>query len=364
MRRWYVRTMLARLCFVVVLTLAGCALCLASVASAGAGAPSATQLRAKDPGALLAGNTIVVQTPAARVFGVPKRRNHVAALGAGSTIFGGLRADVLAARAPRVTIRGGAGRDIIHGGRDGTLIGGPGADLVTATRGGATVRAGDGDVVALSGRRDRVVCPPGTSRLLIMRAPGTTVAPACRRGDARVRALAAPAKRPPAARAEVITGDGSNDSPFTAPCDDPGDVDCTVSAFPSRGLSDPWANEYVPAYECPSDHPYLVSKEYAPPFTNWGPGVEIQEDDPVRPINVSITSLKLLQPPLANVFGGTFTGFPNSSATNWLWGGSHWYKVVLHCTSDKCHGTDQVGAPPGCGAGAAQQVAQRRRVSG
>lgn len=355
--------MQARACSAVVLTLAIATLCLGAVAPAGARGPSATQLRAKDPGALQAGNTIVAQTRGARVFGVPRRRNHVAALGAGSTILGGLRGDVLAARAPRVTIRGGAGRDVIHGGPDGTLIGGPGADQVTATRGGATVRAGSGDVVVLSGRRDRVLCPPGTSRLLIMRAPGTTVPPACRRGDTRVRALAEAAKPPPS-RAEVITGDGSNDSPFTAPCDDPGNVDCTVSAFPDRGLSGAWANEYIPAYQCPSDHPYMVSKEYAPSFTNWGPGVEIQEDDSSRPINVSITGLRLLEAPLANVFGGTYTGFPSSSATNWLWGGSHWYKVVLHCTSDKCHGTDQVGAPPGCGGGAGRQLAHRWRVSG
>jgi hypothetical protein len=238
------------------------------------------------------------------------------------------------------------------------LIGGPGADLITATRGGATVKAGAGDVVVVSGRGDRVVCPSGARGLLIRRSPGTTVAPACRQGGARVRALTA-AVKPPAARAEAVTGNGSNDSPFTAPCDDPEDVDCTVSAFPERGLSDAWANEYVPAYQCPTDHPYLVSKRYAPPFTAWGAGVEIQEDDPARPIAVSISGQRLLDPPLANVFGGTYTGYPNSSATNWLWGGSHWYKVVLHCTSDKCHSTDNVGAPPGCGGSARRRIAGR-----
>jgi hypothetical protein len=261
----------------------------------------------------------------------------------------------------RVTLRDRGGRDVIHGGPDGTLIGGPAADLVTATRGGAKVKAGPGDVVILGGRGDRVVCRSGARGLVIRRSSGTAVDPACRRGGARVRPLARRVAKPPASRAALVTGDGSDDNPFTAPCDDPGDVDCTVSAFPHRGLSGAWANEFVPAYECPTDHPYLVSKEYAPPFTSWGAGVEIQEDDSRFPIGVSISSERLLQPPLANVFGGTYTGYPNSSATNWLWGGSHWYKVVLHCTSDKCHSTDNVGPPPGCGSGANRQIAGRGR---
>jgi hypothetical protein len=353
--------MLARAYFVVVLALAVSATLAGLVAAAAANGPTATQLAARDPGALHGGNTIVVTTPRAQVFGVPGRRNHVAALGAGATIHGGSRADELAARAPRVILSGRGGRDVIHGGPDGTLIGGRGADLVTATRGGAKVNAGAGDVVVLKGRGDRVVCRSGARGVVILRSSGTAVDPACRRGGARVRALASRAAKPPASRAALVTGDGSNGSPFTAPCDDPGDVDCTVSAFPHRGLSGAWANEFVPAYECPTDHPYLVSKDYAPPFTSWGAGVEIQEDDSRFPIGVSISSQRLLQPPLANVFGGTYTGYPNSSATNWLWGGSHWYKVVLHCTSDKCHSTDNVGPPPGCGSGANRQIAGRGR---
>jgi hypothetical protein len=353
--------MLARAYLVAALALAGSAACPGLVAPAAAGGPPAAQLTAKDPGALLGGTTIVVAKPGAHLFGVPERRNHLAALGAGATVDGGSRADVLAARAPRVTLRGRAGRDVIHGGPDGMLIGGPGADLLTATRGGAKVQAGAGDVVVLEGRGDRVVCRSGARGVVVLRSPGTAVEPACRRGGARVRALAARSAKPPASREGLVTGDGSDENPFTAPCDDPGDVDCTVSAFPHRGLSGSWANEYVPAYECPADHPYLVSKEYAPPFTSWGAGVEIQEDDSRFPIDVSITSQRLLQPPLANVFGGTYTGYPNSSATNWLWGGSHWYKVVLHCTSDKCHSTDMVGPPPGCGSGARRQIAGRGR---
>jgi hypothetical protein len=348
--------MLARTCAVLVLALAWSLLGPASLA--GARSPAASRLAAKDPGALSGGSTIVVTKPRVRVFGVPRRSNHVAALGAGASVYGGARADELAARGPRVTLRGRGGRDVIHGGRDGTLIGGPGADLLTAARSGATVRAGPRDVVLLRGRGARVVCRSGTRGLVVLRRPRTRVDPACRRGDVRIGKLRTGSARRPASRATVVTGDGSNANPFTAPCDDPGGVDCTVSAFAARPLSGSWKNEYVPAYECPTDHPYLLNKVYSPPFTSWGFGVEIQEDESVFPINVSISGQRLLDPPLANVFGGTYTGFPNSSATNWLWGGSHWYKAVLHCTSDKCRSTDNVGPPPGCD-GAARAVGRR-----
>jgi hypothetical protein len=70
--------------------------------------------------------------------------------------------------------------------------------------------------------------------------------------------------------------------------------------------------------------------------------VEIREDQSDFAISVSITGQLLVDMPYPNdVFGGTQTGFPNSSATNWLWGGTHWYKVVLHCTSNPCRSTDR-----------------------
>ena len=36
------------------------------------------------------------------------------------------------------------------------------------------------------------------------------------------------------ALASTVTGDGSNGSPFVAPCANPGLVDCTVTAFKTR----------------------------------------------------------------------------------------------------------------------------------
>jgi hypothetical protein len=257
--------MLVRTCVLLVLAVALSPLGPGPVATAGARGPPAPGLVAKDPGALRGDNTIVISTPGARVFGVPRRTNFVAALGPGEKVDGGLRDDHLGARAPRVTLRGRGGRDVIHGGPDGTLIGGPHADLLTATRGGATVRAGARDFVVLTGRRDRVVCPSGARGVVVLRESGTTVDPACRRGGASVRTLDTRVAQQPPFGAGAVTGDGRNDHPFTAPCDDPQDVDCTISAFAQRTLSGSWANEYVPAYECPADHPYLLNKLYEPP---------------------------------------------------------------------------------------------------
>src|SRR5918992_3770724 len=148
--------MLARACSVLVSTLAVSVLCLGLASPAGGRGPTGAKLAAKDPGALHGGNTIVVSRRGAPVHGVPGRKNHMAALAAGATVHGGSGHDELGARAPRVTLRGRGGRDVIHGGRDGTLIGGPGADLLTATRSGATARAGPRDYVVLRGRGDRV----------------------------------------------------------------------------------------------------------------------------------------------------------------------------------------------------------------
>ena len=346
-----------------VFAFAACAFCFGSAAAASAQDPFATRLAAKDPGALLGGSTVVVDDPGADVYAAHGRRSHIAVLGAGAVVFGSPGTDELGARAPRVTLRAHAGRDVLHGGPDGTVIGGPGPDLLTATRGGTTVRAGSRDFVVLRGRGDRVVCMAGARGLVIRRSPGTIVDPACRRRGARVRTDdARPSSTPVRARAAQVSGDGSNGNPFVAPCDSfEARVFCTVNSFPRRSLSGAWSNEFVPAYKCPDSHPWVRNKGYSPPFTSWGHGVEIQEDQSDFAIGVSITAQSLRDTPYPNdMKNGTLTGFPNSSATNWLWGGDHWYKVVLHCTSDACRSTDKVGPPTGC-SGGGRPSAQLRR---
>jgi Ca2+-binding RTX toxin-like protein len=343
----------------------GAGLIACSSVSAHMAGPSPSRLASRDPGLRLAVNTIVVTGDGATVLGVRHRANFIAALGSNETVIGGDRGDVLAARGANVTIRAGNGNDVIFGGPRGTLIGGRGRDLLVATKANTTVVVrGSGSEVVVSGAHDRVVCSPRVHAVLIYRGTSDTVSGSCRAAGARVLSarrlasarLAAHAGRDAArAQAAAVTGDGSNDRPYTAGCDRGPGADCTVSAFPKRTLDSPWANEYVPAYSCPGSDPYLLRKRYGPPFTNWGAGVQIQEDDGANPIAVSISGQKLLKAPLASVFGATLTGYPNSSATNWLWGGSHWYKVVLHCSSNKCQGTDLVGRPRGCGGGEADK---------
>ncbi len=325
----------------------------------------AARLAARDPGARVNGNTIIARGTGARVNGGRGRPNFIAALGSEQTIVGGNRGDNLAVLDDHVTIRGGPGNDLLYGESGATLVGGAGQDLLVARGANATIRAGSGDVVRVSGRHQRVLCSRGSRNVTVYAGRSTSVSSTCRAGQGRVLSLRRP--RQPARQvttAGVVTGVGSNDSPFVAPCDDPQDEDCTITAFPARTLSGAWANEYVPAYECPSDHPYLLNNNYAPPFTTWGPGVEIRGDDTPagRPIDVAITGYSYFNEPTPpNLFSGTLTGFPNSSATNWLWGGTHWYQVVLHCSSNRCHGTDQVGPPPDCPGGA---IADRPRQAG
>jgi hypothetical protein len=313
--------------------------------------PPLHRLAARDPGARIHGNTIVATGARARVHGSRDRPNFVAALGSRQTIVGGRRGDHLAALGDRVTIIGSGGDDVLHGARGARLVGGSGQDLLVARGAAATVRAGAGDVVVA--RRDaRVLCSRGARNVTVYAGEEASVSPTCRAGGARVRSLSQleqPAR--PVATPSVVTGDGSNDNPFVAPCDDPGNVDCTITAFTARTLNGSWANEYVPAYKCPAGHPYLLNKNYAPSFKTWGSGVEIWFDTTPAgtPVDVNITGYSYFDEPTPpNLFSGTLTGFPNSSATNWLWGGSHWYRIVLHCTSDRCHGTDLVGTPPGC----------------
>src|SRR5436190_4766926 len=252
-------------------------LAVSAVAIAGQGdLRVAARLAARDPGARVNGNTIIATGAGARVYGGRGRANFMAALGSRETIVGGSRGDNLGALGDRATIIGGGGNDLLYGDRGATLVGGGGRDLLVNRGANTTIRAGTGDIVMASGRHDRVLCSRGSRNVTIYDDRSTSIGAACRAGHGRVlpvRQLRQPARA--VAAAGAVTGNGSNDRPFSAPCDDPGRVDCTITAFPQRTLSGAWANEYVPAYKCPSDHQYLLRKKYAPSFNTWGPGVEI-----------------------------------------------------------------------------------------
>jgi hypothetical protein len=123
---------------------------------------------------------------------------------------------------------------------------------------------------------------------------------------------------------QPVSGDGSNDNPYTADCDPATVGDCRVSSFPARSLSGFWRNEYVPAYACPLAHPFLRTVDYAPVGTQLPDGVQVAG---LGPIGVSISGV--IEDPNGRAYG-TLTGFPNSSATNWD-GGTNSYQVILHC---------------------------------
>ena len=123
----------------------------ASVASAATPRGLASRLLARDPGALVGGNTIVGTDRGGNIFGVPNRPNFIIGLGSGETIVGGRGADQLGALGRNATIRGGRANDLIHGGpRHDVIYGGPGNDLIIDRKGTATIYTGTG--------RDRVLC--------------------------------------------------------------------------------------------------------------------------------------------------------------------------------------------------------------
>jgi hypothetical protein len=305
-----------------------------------AGVPPAARLLARDPGALVGGNTIVATDDGARVLAVPNRPNFILMLGSNGTVVArGGGNDQIGAFGSNDTIRAGSGDDTIFGGPGGTLIGGPGHDELVDTHPNATIVVrGSGDEVVLTGRGGRVRCSRGLRNEVIYRDATAVISASCRADHARIlpeRALHAPPSGLARLAQTKVTGDGTAFNPFMAPCEKvprPNDL-CTVDAFPPRYLGGLWDNEHVPAYACPDNFPWLHNQSYVPPGAAIPVGVEIQEDwGAPWPIAISITSaLKRPGTKLVDYLSGTATGFPWSSATNWTLG-THWYKVILHCT--------------------------------
>ena len=174
------------------------------------------------------------------------------------------------------------------------------------------------------GGRDRVVCHPGSSNRIVGDR-GDRLHRHCRNARSSV-VYRRPPSEAPAARAaqqKPITGDGSSDNPYTVPCDNEAQTNCTVSSFRGRSLDGLWDSENVPAYKCPPSHPYLYDQSYAPFGTSLPNGVEVAG---LGPIGVSISGVKTS----GGWAIGTLTGFPNSSATSWSFG-TNSYQVKLHC---------------------------------
>jgi hypothetical protein len=113
----------------------------------------------------------------------------------------------------------------------------------------------------------------------------------------------------------------------------------TLDAFRRRYLKGLWANEYVPAYRCPSDYRYLIYRRYVPNGVVVPSGVEIDQGgrpgDP-WPIGIIISNFSTTRARNGTLGMGTMSGLLNSSATNWSTRTAG-YKVILHCTSDPNH---------------------------
>jgi hypothetical protein len=136
-----------------------------------------------------------------------------------------------------------------------------------------------------------------------------------------------------------VTGSGTNDDPFTVPkCTEFDSGQCQV-IFRPRYLSDFLGREYVPAYRCPADRPWLLNKTVTKGRI-VPPGVLFAEEEGTLGVSITGVSTKVgKEVRVANkVYSydyatGTKTGFPNSSVTEYNIGGAR-YRIWLYCTDD------------------------------
>lgn len=102
-----------------------------------------------------------------------------------------------------------------------------------------------------------------------------------------------------------------------------------------------WQSEWVPAYQCPSDYPYLLNRSFATQGDALLNGVEIERSQNNSMIDVSITGFKQVTDPETGIVyqGGIGDGALASSATNWAPLHPRSYRVKLHCTRDAARAT-------------------------
>ena len=125
------------------------------------------------------------------------------------------------------------------------------------------------------------------------------------------RSGATSAAAPAAHAAQSVNGDGST-APLRRGVRRTAGRPRTTPLFAARSLSGLWANEYVPAYQCPPSHPYLYDQRYAPAGTSLPQGVGVLG---LGPIGMSITGIKTKRVTTSDGITsiyliGTDTGFP------------------------------------------------------
>lgn len=330
----------------------------------------ARRIAAEDPGAAVGGNTIVVTGDGATVFGASHRSNFIFALGSNDTVVGGDGRDELHGLGENDTIRAGSGDAYVWGGPGGTLVGGTGRDALFDSSPDAIVKVRSAhSAVVVSGAHDTVICSPGVHNDLIDASASDTVSKACRTDHDRLLGVRE-ARPEPRMAASRMTGAGTDSDPNVAPCDNAMDVVCT-STLEARGVR-ATREDRMPAYRCPADHPWLQNRSYAPktgPILILGPGVEVKEDSgPPFPIEFRIVRFSVANDGHG---GNVITGLKvNNQAINGDSFHSHWYYLILHCTSFYCQGavTVRTGSnrgksPPSCTAAAADRPRQGLRAA-
>jgi hypothetical protein len=311
-------------------------LLVATVAQAD-NAKLANHLHQLNPGANAGGKSIVGTKPGQSLHGVHGKPNFIIALGDDETIHGASANDELGAIGEDVKIVPSShGHTLIVGGPHSKIVvTGKGHNLIFSHAKGATiVLESPGDEVIANGPHDKITCAKHSSHELIEIAKGETVSKSCKGHHDTIEpapaiSLSAHSSRATAHRSAIVVGLGTNENPYVAACDDQSQVDCTVSSFAGRTLNGLWANERVPAYQCPANHPYLLNQSYAPFGTSIPKGVEVEG---LGPVGVYIEDINSASSPFR-----VRTRADSSSATNWTLGSAS-YRVILHCTSNSAHG--------------------------
>jgi Ca2+-binding RTX toxin-like protein len=288
----------------------------------------AERLLKRDPGRRVGGDTIVGVSNGDLLLGTPGHVNFMIALGSGEKIVGGNKTDELGAlRGKNATIKGGAGDDLIDGGRGhDTLSGGAGDDLIVDTKGSATIRTGKGrndvEIGGHPGTRDRVLCAPGSVDHIYANRDNY-IAPSCRKAAGSQVVYSRPA--PAAARRPLASGaDGCTDNPA---------VDCEFSVT-AGVLTGFWDGASIPAVDCPASHPYMLNQAFDVLFLR---GVRV---NPPADSGTVITVGYYVEPHIAGFgpLGGYAVGIGGGSVTSWTFDHDTHYEVSLNCSSDKSHG--------------------------
>jgi hypothetical protein len=305
---------------------------------------SADQLLARNPAALLGGRTIVGTANGQRLT-VGSGNDTIAAYGPNETIVGGTGVDQMGAFASHVTIIGGTRSDVIYAGPNATIVSGTAPDLLIDTHNHGTVRlTGDNDEVMVTGQNDQVICAPTSHNDVIYSNQSDSVDPTCSANDASLYDFEQSSPKPGFRLVDTTTasmqGSGTNDDPYVAPCANPSAEDCTVT-FDYRWLAGGWANgsvETIPAYRCPTDHPYLVAQKLVPFGTTAPFGVQIEQTSNPWAINVYIGQFSTTGQGVKGnrLATGIVSSWHESGATNWT-AFRNAYRIVLHCTSNADH---------------------------